>query len=175
MGVSSLLAARSKVFYGWWIVLAAMGITAFGSGVWFYGFPIFFSALLTEFGWSRAVAAGAFSLSRLEGGLEAPLVGWLADKYGPRKLAIVGAVIASIGFVAMSRVNSFSIGTVEVSALVVFYVLYLAVLSVGYNTGFTHSTMVAVNAWFRRKRSRAFAIFSVVFSGIIFCGPARKA
>jgi len=156
------------VFYGWWIVLAAMGITTFGSGVWAYGFPVFFSALLTEFGWSRAMASGAFALSRLEGGIEAPLVGWLADKYGPRKLAIAGAIIASVGFIAMSQVNSFTIGSLYVSALVVFYVLYLTVLAVGYNTGFTHATMVAVNAWFERKRSRAFAIFS---TGGALSGP----
>ena len=67
---------RPKVFYGWWIVLAAAAINVYGAGVWFYGFPIFFSALLAESPtWSRGVAAGALAFSRLEGGLEAPIIG----------------------------------------------------------------------------------------------------
>lgn len=101
---------RPRIFYGWWVVMEAAAINVYGAGVWFYGFPVFFRALLVEFPtWSRGVTAGAVSFSRLEGGLEAPIVGWLVDRYGPRKLAVVGAVIAGIGFMVMSRVSDFSL------------------------------------------------------------------
>lgn len=35
-----------KVFYGWWIVLAAAGMSWYGSGVWFCGFSVVFKAIL---------------------------------------------------------------------------------------------------------------------------------
>ncbi len=131
--------------------MASAFISFYGSGVWFYGFSVFFKPILTEFGWSRAVTAGAVSASRLEGGLEGPIIGWLIDKFGPRKLMIFSAVFVGIGFVLLSRLNS----------LVMFYILFIFVLAVGYNSGFGRATMVAVANWFIRKRSRAFAIYSL--------------
>ncbi|MFC2005314.1 hypothetical protein ACFLUY_03720 [Chloroflexota bacterium] len=56
----------------------------------FYGFSNYFKPLVNEFGWSRAAVSMGTSLSRLEGALEAPLVGYLIDKVGPRKLMLFG-------------------------------------------------------------------------------------
>ena len=137
----------------------------YSAGLWFYGFPIFFKALLDEFGWARSVGAAVVSFARLEGGIEAPVVGWAVDKFGPRKLAIIGATIFGAGFMAMSWVSDFSIGSLHVSALIVFIVLYAGVMSVGRNTGFGHASMAAINAWFIKKRSRAFALYSLGAGG----------
>ena len=156
---------KPKIFYGWYIVAAAAAINVYGSGVWFYGFPIFYKALLEEFGWARATGAAVISLARLEGGLEGPIIGWLIDKFGPRKLAIIGAVLFAIGLVLMSMVADISLGAVHISALVVFIFLYAGVMSVGHNTGFGHCSMVAINAWFIKKRSRAFALYSLGAGG----------
>ena len=156
---------RPRVFYGWWIVTAAALINMYGAGVWFYGFPIFYKALLDEFGWTAAAGAAVISLSRLEGGFEGPVVGWLVDRYGPRRLAIIGAVMTGFGFMAMSRIDDVDIGPLHLSALVVFALLYAGWMSVGYNTGFGHATMAAVNAWFVRRRSRAFALSSLGAGG----------
>ena len=161
----NFIGARSNIFYGWYIVFAAAAINVYGAGVWFYGFPIFFKVLLDEFGWSAAAGAAVISLSRLEGGLEGPIIGVLIDKYGPRKMAIIGAVIAGSGFFLMSLVSSVEIGPVHLSAFVVFVLLYAGWISIGYNTGFGHASMAAVNAWFIQKRSRAFAIYSLGAGG----------
>ena len=156
---------RPRIFYGWWIVLAGALINMYAAGVWFYGFPIFYKALLDEFGWSAAAGAAIISLSRLEGGLEGPIIGWLVDKFGPRKLAIIGTVTVGLGFMLMSRVSSFSIGPVYVSSFVAFALLYAGWMSVGFNTGFFHASGAAVNAWFIKKRSRAFALYSLGAGG----------
>ena len=156
---------RPRIFFGWWIVLAGALINMYAAGIWFYGFPIFYKALLDEFGWSAAAGAAIISLSRLEGGLEGPLIGWLVDRYGPRKLAVIGAVTVGLGFMVMSRVAAFSIGPVHVSAFVAFALLYAGWLSVGFNTGFFHASGAAVNAWFIKKRSRAFAFYSLGAGG----------
>ena len=64
------MSIRLNIFYGWYVVAAAALINMYGAGVWFYGFPIFYKALLDEFGWSAAAGALVISLSRLEGWLE---------------------------------------------------------------------------------------------------------
>lgn len=160
-----MMIRRPRVFYGWWIVVAGALINMYGAGIWFYGFPIFYKALLDEFGWSAAAGAAVISLSRLEGGLEGPIVGWLVDRYGPRRLAIIGATVTGFGFMAMSRVDAIDLGPLHLSSIVVFALLYGGWMSVGYNTGFGHAAMTAVNAWFVRRRSRAFALFSLGAGG----------
>ena len=82
-----------KIFRGWYVVIAAALINVYGAGVWVYGFPILYPALLDEFGWTAAGGAAIASLSRLEGSLEGPIVGWLVDRYGPRRLAIILSLI----------------------------------------------------------------------------------
>ena len=156
---------KPKIFYGWYIVAAAAAINVYGAGVWFYGFPIFYKALLDEFGWSAAAGAAIIALSRLEGGIEGPIIGWAVDKFGPRKMAVLGAVITGFGFMAMSSVDSFQVGPLHISALVAFGLLYAGWMSIGYNTGFGHASMASVNAWFIRKRSRAFSVFSLGAGG----------
>ena len=159
--VTAIGGAPKRVFYGWWIVLAAAAMNVYGAGVWSYGFPLFFPKIIAEFGWGRAATAGAFAFSRVEGGLEGPIIGYLVDRFGPRILAMIGATIAGIGFMAMSSVNSLSVGGIEVSALVVFYLVFAVLIPVGYNTGFGHTAQPAIANWFIRKRSRAFAFWSL--------------
>ena len=142
-----------KVFYGWWVVAAGTLLYALGIGSVFYGFNTFYSPMKAEFGWSGAVTSGAYSLSRLEGGVEGPIVGPLIDKYGARKVAFVGIVLAAIGFFALTRVNS---------NILTLYLIFGLLLSMGYNTGFFHPTTTATANWFIRKRSRA---LSYVTSG----------
>ncbi len=118
IGAPTRVKRKPRIFYGWYIVAAGAAMNVYGSGVWVYGFPIFYKALLEEFGWARATGAAVISLARLEGGLEGPIIGWLIDKFGPRKLAIFGAVLFAVGLLLMSMVTSISIGPIHVSALV---------------------------------------------------------
>ena len=65
-------------------------------GVW-YSFAVFLVALLREFGWSRSVLAGAFSLFTLVHGLAAYPIGWCCDRFGPRRPVLVGALVLAAG------------------------------------------------------------------------------
>jgi len=141
-------AKRKQIFYGWWVVLAGFLINAFGIGTFFYGFSTFFKPLEREFGWSRTIIAGVTSLSRLEGGIEGPIAGWLTDKFGARKMMFFGIPIAAIGFIMLSRVNN------PVSLYLIFGIL----LSLGFQLGYTHATQAAIAKWFIKKRSFAFSI-----------------
>ncbi len=161
----TIKARKPRIFYGWYIVLAAAAINVYGAGVWFYGFPIFYKVLLDQFGWARATGALVVALSRVEGGIEAPIVGWFVDRFGPRAMAVLGAVIFGIGYFFMSMVSDITLGPLNLSTLVVFIILYAGFMSMGYNTGFSHASMAAVNGWFIKKRSRAFAVFSLGAGG----------
>ena len=50
-----------RLFHGWIVVAGAFLILFMAYGTQ-YAFGVFFSALLDEFGWSRASLSGAFSL-----------------------------------------------------------------------------------------------------------------
>lgn len=140
--------SKPKIFYGWWIVLASTIAHIFSGGFYFYGFSTFFMPLVTEFGWSRAAISGAFSMSRIEGGLLGPIGGFLVDKFGPRKMMFLGLTIMGAGFVWFSRIDS----------LLSFYLVFILCVAAGSTLGIHQAGLVSIANWFRRKRSMAMGI-----------------
>src|SRR4030042_4248437 len=104
--MSALSKRTGNIFYGWWIVGAGIVLCMFGYGGWFYSFGTLFNPISSEFGWSRATTSLAFSLSRLEGGIEGLITGPLGDKFGPRFWVRVGFTMAAIGFFLMYKINN---------------------------------------------------------------------
>jgi len=82
-----------------WITLAI------ASGLYF-SFPIFFVALLEEFGWSRGATAAAFSISSITQGVLSPVVGTLVDRLGPRRVMLGGAALLGLGCALGSWIDS---------------------------------------------------------------------
>lgn len=134
-----------KVFYGWRIVAAGIGIATMASTFFVYGFSAFFIPWRNEFGWSRGLLGGVVGLSRLEGGLVAPISGYLVDKYGPRKIMYFGVGLMGIGFILLRWVQSLSS----------LYLVFLLFLAMGSSFGTGRPLQVAVANWFIKKRGRA--------------------
>ena len=89
-----------------WIVLGALVVvTLLGSGLRAV-FGVFIRPMEATFGWDRAALSGAAALSLLLLGAAGPVVGWLADRWGPRRVIFVSAVLLSIGTVLSSRVTA---------------------------------------------------------------------
>jgi MFS family permease len=85
--------------------LAVTVITlALAYGVW-YAYSVFLVALLKEFGWSRSVLAGAFSVFTLVSGGAGPVLGALADRFGPRRLILAGGALLAASLWADSYVT----------------------------------------------------------------------
>jgi hypothetical protein len=59
----------TRIFYGWWIVVAAFLNLFFAVGINFYGFPVFYAALTDSLGFSRATLTQGFLLGFLIAGL----------------------------------------------------------------------------------------------------------
>ncbi len=141
----------SETFRGWWILSLAAILNGYGAGVNFYGFSVFFNPMREEFGWSRAETAGVFSLSRLEGAPLGPVIGWLIDRVGSRKMMVAGLAITGTGFMSMYFIQS----------LWMFYVIYGVVIATGFSMGFFQAPQAMVANWFLRKRSRALAYLAI--------------
>src|SRR5574341_947074 len=87
--------------------LVVLGFIHIGVGRGLHGtFGVFFVALLDAFGWSRAVTAGALSLSIMVEGIFHPVVGTLTDRLGGRRTLLLGGLILAVGLVLSATISS---------------------------------------------------------------------
>ncbi len=88
------------------LTLGAIGLTlGLTYGVW-YSYSVFLVALLKEFGWTRSVLAGAFSVFTLVHGAANPVIGMLCDRVGPRRLVIFGGMALGLALYGNSFIDS---------------------------------------------------------------------
>ncbi len=151
--VDAVLRPAGRVFYGWYIVGAAGGIQLLSGLLWMQSYGAYVVLLQDEFGWSKALVAGAFALTRIESGILGPLQGWMADKYGPRAVLRIGIILFAIGFMLFSQVET----------LIGFYLVF-AVIAVGSSLGGFATVMVALVNWFNRHRAKAVALSQLGYS-----------
>ena len=82
--------------WGWVVVGAAFVTMALLYGLW-YSYSVFLVALLKEFGWSRSVTAGAFSVFALVHAVVGPFFGPIAERFGPRRVIMAGGGVVALG------------------------------------------------------------------------------
>ena len=150
MSIGTLVASRTGIFFGWWVVFVSAALIFLTGGTFFYGFSVLFNPIVNEFGWSRAAVSFAFSLRSEVGGIAAPVVGFLVDRVGPRRLMVFGVVAVAVGFILLSRVET----------LWGFYGS-VVVIAIGMSASVGPVGMVAVAHWFRRRRGRALAVMAM--------------
>jgi MFS family permease len=122
------------------------------------GFTAYFLPILRDFGVSRTVLSGVFSVRQIENGFLSPLVGYLVDRVSPRKVIFCGVILAGLGLILTGL--SPNIWT--------FYLAFI-LMSAGVS-GASHgvSWSVMVTRWFKRQRGRATGL---TFMGGAFGGP----
>jgi MFS family permease len=94
-----------KLHYGW-IVLGAVVLVMLGGSGLRAMFGVFIKPMEAEFGWDRASLSGAAALSLLLLGAIGPFWGWLADRWGPRRVILLGCLVLGVGTVLSSRIHS---------------------------------------------------------------------
>ncbi len=123
--------------------------TGYTSGTFWQGFGAFFDPIIEQFGWSRAITSAAISLQRTESGMVSPFVGYFIDRFGPRKVMMVGILVTGAGFILLGRINS----------LWQFYAAF-AMITLGMSVGTWMVVTTAVANWFVALRTRALALTS---------------
>src|SRR5204863_3481568 len=132
--------ARMGLFYGWLVVAAAFAVTFVGFGS-AYSFSAFLGPLQDEFGASRGSVSLVFSLAGFVYFGLGIVSGPLADRWGSRRLAVIGMLLTGGGLAIASTAHSLA----EV------YAAYG--LGVGLGLGCSYVPVVgAVQRWFRKRR-----------------------
>jgi MFS family permease len=152
--LSALAHPTSKMFYGWWMVILGGFLTSINKTAVNKGFPVFILPVEEYFGASRATVSFIFSLARSENGPTGPVAGWLVDRFGPRALLFVGASMTGGGFLLLGQTRS----------IWAFALVYLGIVTVGSNIGFSYSMAALINNWFYRRKALAISCFQSIDS-----------
>jgi MFS family permease len=137
-----------RVFYGWWIVLAAFLNLFFSVGIIYYGFPVFYPSMVSSLGFTRAQLTQGFLAGFVGAGLVFGLLaGILIDSLGSRQVIRIGIWCVGLPLILMGSMTH----------LWQYYVLCIAEV-IGYVLTGPIPNQVLVSNWFRLKRGRAMGI-----------------
>ncbi|UCD08070.1 MAG: MFS transporter [Dehalococcoidales bacterium] len=144
------------IFFGWWTVITGTFLNFLGSGYSDYGFSALFKPMSEELQLSRATTSLASSIGRFGGGLEALVVGWFVDRFGPKKIAIFGLFLFCSALVL----------TYYMDSLWSFIVVWGIMAGMGGTLCWTTPMEKAITNWFVKKRGLAMGI-RWVLSGML--------
>ena len=128
-------------------------------------FTVFLKPISENFGWDRAQVVSVYSLTWLSGGLMAPVVGRLFDRYGPRIVYSLGLLLLGGAFLLASRAQAlwqFQLSTG---------------LCVGIGIAFIGNVpnSILLGRWFGPRLPTAMAIvYSATGAGVLVLLPASQ-
>ena len=137
-----------RIFYGWWVLGVISFMAALNNAFFDKGPALFLIPVGVSLGLNRATTSLIFSLGRAEGAINGPIVGYLVDRVGARKLLVIGTLLAGIGFIIFAFASN----------LWIFALAYLGFISLGATMAFQDSATSMVNMWFIRFRVRAMSV-----------------
>lgn len=142
--------AASRIYYGWIVVATCFLVIAPVMPLMIPSFGIFQAPILDEFRWDRGDFAIALSIHLVFGGLASPVAGGLIDRFGPRRVMPVGALITALALILMSRSDE----------LWHFYVAFGLMAAAGSSLLQIVPLTTLVANWFVRHRGTAIGIVS---------------
>src|ERR1700721_3864071 len=126
-------------------------------GVALWGLPFYYDFMVQQFGWTRAQVTSGNALSKLVvGPIFGFLAGWVVDRFGPRRMMLVGIAMAGAALVGLGSISS----------LGMFYFFYFF-NALGYVCGGPLPNQVLLARWFDRSRGKAmgFAYLGIGIGG----------
>ncbi len=137
------VSSNRRIFHGWFVVVAAFAVTFVGFGM-AYTFTAFVGSLQRDFAASRGSVSLVFSLAGFLYFALGIVSGPLADRWGSRRLAVIGMVLTGAGLALASLARS--LGEI--------YAAYG--LGIGLGVGCSYVPAIgAVQRWFARRRGFA--------------------
>jgi MFS family permease len=140
-----------KIFYGWVIVMASTCVTCTGFGI-LYSFSVFFKSWIREWASSRAALSAVFSLAFITYGLVSIVMGWLTDRYGPRRVLAAGGVIMAAGAFLTAFCHKMEF----------LFITWGIMVAIGVGTCYS-PTAATVSKWFVHRKGMA---MGTIVSGI---------
>ena len=142
-------AGSSKVSSKTYIVATAFLSLFAIVGIAYYGLPFFFDFMTHDFNWSRTTVTSGNALGKLLiGPLFGFIAGWLIDRYGPRRLMLLGSVFMGVALAGLGNTG----GT-----LWMFYMFYIF-NALGYVCAGPLPCQVLISRWFDKNRGKAMGI-----------------
>ncbi len=138
------------MFFGWYIVAAALILAVYHGGTIGYGFTAFIDPIAAVFGWGYAQISLGLSFRGLEVGALDPFVGMAVDHWPPRRLVLIGVIIYGLGLVVISQATS----------LIVFYAGFL-ILGLGNSLSIHVVPQTIIARWFKKDLGKASAVLSL--------------
>src|ERR1051325_1325666 len=126
-------------------------------GISLWGLPFYYDFMVQQFGWTRAQVTSGNALSKLVvGPIFGFFAGWVVDLFGPRRLMMIGILMAGGALVGLGSISS----------LGMFYFFYLF-NALGYVCGGPLPNQVLLTQWFDRSRGKAmgFAYLGIGIGG----------
>src|SRR5438552_4254894 len=134
-----------RVFYGWWIVLAAFLNLFFSVGILYYGFPVFYPSMVDSLGFTRSQLTQGFLIGFVVAALLfGILAGVLIDRWGARRVIRIGIWFVGVSLILMG----------SMTRLWQYYVLCVTEV-VGYVLTGPIPNQVLISNWFHVRRGRA--------------------
>jgi len=140
---------KKRFFYGYIIVFVLFIIQILMVGP-RNSFGVFINPLTTEFGWTRALVAGAFSISTLIAGISSIMMGMVNDRLGPRIVLTICGILIGAGLMLMY----FVVSPWQL------YLFYAVLIGVG-TGGLMSPQMSTVCRWFIKRRNIMTAMLMV--------------
>jgi MFS family permease len=128
-------------------------------------FTVFLKPIAENFGWDRAQAVSVYSLTWLAGGLTAPVVGRLFDRYGPRTVYSLGLLLLGGAFLVASQAQALWQFQLSVG------------LAVGIGIAFIGNVpnSILLGRWFGPRLPTAMAVvYSAAGAGVLVLLPASQ-
>jgi MFS family permease len=126
-------------------------------GVALWGLPFYYDFMVQQFGWTRAQVTSGNALSKLVvGPIFGFLAGWVVDRFGPRRVMMIGILMAGAALVGLG----------SISGIGMFYFFYF-LNAIGYVCGGPLPNQVLLTQWFDRSRGKAmgFAYIGIGLGG----------
>src|SRR5687767_12280774 len=89
-----------------WVQLAAGVLGMIAVANFQYAWTLFVLPMKERHGWDRVALGDAFSLFLLAQTWLVPVEGYLADRFGPRRLLLCGGVFAAVAWVILANTTS---------------------------------------------------------------------
>jgi MFS family permease len=141
---------ESKLAYpGWKVVLAGFfGVMVSFAAIVPYTFGLFLKPLTASFGWHREAASAGFSIAALTVAAASPGLGFLLDRYKPRRIILPCIVVFSAAYASLALLTPH---------LLHFYLTFFVIGLVGNGTAYIGYSRT-ISTWFNRRRGLALAI-----------------